>query len=243
MPVVIKARVKETTTTTGTGAVSLLGASTGFRTFLSAVGNGNQTYYTIEDGTNWECGVGTVNSGTPPTLTRNTILASSNGGSAVNWGAGTRNVFCDIPESGLALTANNLSDMASASTCRTNLGLGTSATMAASRFGLIDSGMSGGTNGKVVRISGSNTWTNASQADTAAQLYCLGFKTSEGIYLAGSYVPGLSSLTADTTYYLSTGGDLTSTAPTPSSSVRLVAIGKAISSTSLYFNPALPIGG
>jgi hypothetical protein len=126
---VTRARVKETTTTTGTGAVSLLGAATGFRTFISAVGNGVQCYYTIEDGTNWEQGIGTVNSGTPPTLSRNTIIASSNGGAAVNWGAGTRNVFCDFPETGIALTANNLSDLASASSARTNLGLGTVATL------------------------------------------------------------------------------------------------------------------
>lgn len=128
MAILTRARVKETTTTTGTGTVSLLGTSTGFRTFVAGVGTGNQCYYTIEDGTNWEQGIGTVTSGSPSTLSRTTIISSSNGGAAVNWGAGTRNVFCDFPESGLALTANNLSDLASASTSRTNLGLGTAAT-------------------------------------------------------------------------------------------------------------------
>lgn len=58
MPLVLKDRVQETTTTTGTGAVTLDGASTGYQTF-DAIGNFNQTYYTITDGTNWEAGIGT----------------------------------------------------------------------------------------------------------------------------------------------------------------------------------------
>lgn len=238
MPIVMRDRVKETTTTTGTGAVTLLGAATGFKTFLAAVGNGNQTYYCIEDGTNWETGVGTVST-TGPTLSRDTLLASSTG-ALINWGAGTRNVFCTYPATGLALTANNLSDM-TAATCRTNLGLGTSATMGASRFGLIDSGQAGGTNGKVVRVSAANTWVDASQADTVDQLRCLAFKTAEGYYLPGSYISGLSGLTANTVYYLSTSGNLTSSAPSPSTTVRLVAVGKALSTTSLLFSPETPI--
>ncbi len=92
-----KDRVKETSTTTGTGAYTLLGAVTGFQAF-SAIGDGNTCYYTATDGTNWETGIGTyASSGT--TLTRTTILASSNAGSAVSWSAGSRTIFCDIPAS------------------------------------------------------------------------------------------------------------------------------------------------
>lgn len=95
MAFIVKDRVKETTTTTGTGTLTLAGASTGFQAF-SVIGDGNTTFYTITDGTDWEVGIGTYTlSGT--TLSRDTILESSNSGSAVNWGAGTKDVFCTYP--------------------------------------------------------------------------------------------------------------------------------------------------
>lgn len=97
MAFVLADRVRETTTTTGTGTVTLAGAVTGFQTF-AAIGNANTTYYTIAGlGTSeWEVGIGTYTSvGT--TLARNTVLASSNAGSLVNFSAGTKDVFCDYP--------------------------------------------------------------------------------------------------------------------------------------------------
>lgn len=97
MAFVLADRVKETTTTTGTGTITLAGATTGYQSF-SAIGNGNTTYYTIAgQGTSeWEVGIGTyTSSGT--TLSRDTVLASSNSGSAVNFSAGTKDVFCDYP--------------------------------------------------------------------------------------------------------------------------------------------------
>jgi hypothetical protein len=97
MAFVLADRVRETTTTTGTGTVTLAGAVLGFQTF-SAIGNGNTTYYTIAgQGTSeWEVGIGTyTSSGT--TLSRTTVLASSNSGSLVNFSAGTKDVFCDYP--------------------------------------------------------------------------------------------------------------------------------------------------
>lgn len=88
-------RVKETTTTTGTGTITLAGAASGFRSF-SVVGDGNLVYYAIVGTTEWEVGIGTyTSSGT--TLARTTVLASSNSGSAVNFSAGTKDVFCTIP--------------------------------------------------------------------------------------------------------------------------------------------------
>ena len=97
MPLVLKDRVKETSTTTGTGTLTLGGAATGFQSF-AVIGNGNTTYYAIFDRTSqaWEVGVGTyTSSGT--TLTRDTVLESSNSGSLVNFGAGTKDVFCTYP--------------------------------------------------------------------------------------------------------------------------------------------------
>lgn len=105
MALVIADRVKETTTTTGTGTVTLAGAATGFQSF-AAVGNGNTTFYTIADqiGSNWEVGIGTyTSSGT--TLSRDTVLASSNSGSLVNFGAGTKDVFVTYPASAAAFGA------------------------------------------------------------------------------------------------------------------------------------------
>ena len=97
MALVLADRVKETTTTTGTGTVTLLGASTGFQSF-AAVGDANTTYYTIAGQTTseWEVGIGTyASSGT--TLARTVVLSSSNSGSAVNFSAGTKDVFVTYP--------------------------------------------------------------------------------------------------------------------------------------------------
>ena len=97
MALVIKDRVKETTTTTGTGTYTLAGAEVGFQSF-SAIGNGNTTYYTVTDGGDWEVGIGTYTaSGT--TLARTTILSSSNSDNAVNWSAGEKFVFVTQPSS------------------------------------------------------------------------------------------------------------------------------------------------
>lgn len=97
MALVVADRVKETTTTAGTGTVTLLGASTGYQSF-AAVGNGNTTYYTIAatTGTEWEVGIGTyTSSGT--TLSRDTVLSSSNSGALVSFSAGTKDVFVTYP--------------------------------------------------------------------------------------------------------------------------------------------------
>jgi len=87
----------ETTQTTGTGTLDLDGASTGFRTFVAGLGNGNTAAYVITDGVEWETGTGVVTDSSPDTLSRVSVLASSNGGSLVNWtndNANERDVFC-----------------------------------------------------------------------------------------------------------------------------------------------------
>ena len=94
MALVVKDRVKETSTTSGTGTFTLAGAANGFQSF-AAIGNGNTTFYTIVGGTQWEVGIGTyTSSGT--TLSRDTVLSSSTG-SKIDFAAGTKDVFCTYP--------------------------------------------------------------------------------------------------------------------------------------------------
>jgi hypothetical protein len=96
MALVLADRVREQSTTTGTGTLVLNGAVVGFQTFSTAIGNGNTTYYTISNPgtTEWEVGIGTVSAGQ---LARSTILSSSNSGSLVNFSAGTKDVFVTYP--------------------------------------------------------------------------------------------------------------------------------------------------
>ena len=100
MALVINDRVKESSTTTGTGAIALGGAVSGFETFAAGIGNSNTTYYAIHNqGTSeWEVGYGTLD-GTSANLTRTTPISSSNSDSAVDFGAGTKDVFCTMPAS------------------------------------------------------------------------------------------------------------------------------------------------
>jgi hypothetical protein len=97
MPLVVKDRVKSSTTTTGTGTITLGAAATGFQSF-AVIGNANTTYYTITDVATgaWEVGIGTYTaSGT--TLSRDTVLESSNSGNLVNFGSGSKDVFVTYP--------------------------------------------------------------------------------------------------------------------------------------------------
>jgi len=101
MALVLNDRVKETSTTQGTGTLNLAGAVTGFVTFVAGIGNSNTTYYTIfEQGTaNFEVGIGTVTDATPDTLARDTVLSNSLGNtSKINF-SGTLDVFCTMPAS------------------------------------------------------------------------------------------------------------------------------------------------
>ena len=97
MPLVLKDRVKETSTTTGTGTLTLAGASSGFQSF-SVIGDGNTTYYAIVDSSagDWEVGVGTY-SASGGTLSRDTVFESSNSNNAIDFGAGSKDVFVTYP--------------------------------------------------------------------------------------------------------------------------------------------------
>jgi len=144
MALVINNRVRETTATTGTGAQTLAGAVDGFQTFSAGIGNSNTTYYAISLNTEneWEVGLGTLN-GDSSTLTRTTVLESSNSDSAVDFSAGTKEVFCTLPsEKALYLDASGA--LANA-TVITDANINASGTASSSTF-----------------LRGDNSWTAVS---------------------------------------------------------------------------------
>lgn len=91
-------RVRETTTTTGSGVITLAGAVTGFQALSAVMANGDEGYFCIAGGAEWEVFRGTYNAGI---LSRDWILSSSNGGAAVNFSAGTKDVVMTVPASQL----------------------------------------------------------------------------------------------------------------------------------------------
>ena len=105
MALVLNDRVRETSTSQGTGTINLAGAVTGFQTFVSGIGTGNTTYYAIfEEGTNlFEIGLGTVTDATPDPLSRTTVLSNSSGNTSNidfnSGGSSTLSVFCTMPAS------------------------------------------------------------------------------------------------------------------------------------------------
>ena len=128
MALVLNDRVKETTTTTGTGAIALGGAVSSFETFGAGVGNSNTTYYAIvhQTANEFEVGLGTLD-GTSANLTRTTVISSSNSDAAVNFSAGTKDVFCTFPASktmDMVLTGQGDLAYASAANTPARLGIG-----------------------------------------------------------------------------------------------------------------------
>lgn len=102
--------------------------------------------------------------------------------------------------------------------------------------------LSGGTNGKIVRINGTNTVVNASYNDTAVQLNTILLKQND-VYYASGVVTGLSGLSPGAPYFVGSDGSLTATPPTPSSTVRVTYVGFALNTTDLLFRPGIPISG
>jgi len=103
-------------------------------------------------------------------------------------------------------------------------------------------GQSGGTNGNIVRMSSADTWVDAANTDTTAQLWTVAFKQGNEYYLNG-VVTGLTGLTAGSAYWLDTAGGITTTAPTPSATVHQLFVGFAPNATTFVFRPGIPILG
>ena len=122
MALVLNDRVKETSTTTGTGDVTFAGTITGFDTFATGIGNDNTTYYAIAHRTadEWEVGLGTLSSDSS-TMERTTVLTNSDGNtSKITLGAGTKDIFCTFPASKtMDMTLTTAGDILYASSANT----------------------------------------------------------------------------------------------------------------------------
>jgi hypothetical protein len=182
MAFVIADRVRETTTTTGTGSVTLAGAYISFQSFSAAIGNGNSTYYTISNSTanEWEVGIGTYTSGTN-SLSRTTVLASSNAGSLVSFSAGTKDVFVTQPAERSLLVQSAGSGLFAGNAAFTANGL------------LYANATTTVTTGSVLTFDGSQTILNGAYALSGDDfVYSYGGGTS-GQRRAGFYLDGTNS--------------------------------------------------
>ena len=163
MALVIADRVRESSTTSGTGTFSLSGAIVGYQTFSAAIGNGNTTYYTISNPgtTEWEVGIGTVSAGQ---LARSTILDSSNGGALVNFSAGTKDVFVTYPAD-KAVYLDSSGNVSPLGTVNSGTWQGTTITVP---YG--GTGATSFTNGALIRGNGTSALSPASAADIVAAI-------------------------------------------------------------------------
>src|SRR6056300_1004077 len=166
MALVVNDRVKETSTTTGTGTFDLAGAVSGFESFVTGIGNSNTTYYAIvnENG-EFEVGLGTVTDAATDTLSRDTIISSSNSDSAVNFGAGTKNVFCTLPASKAVILDSSGNIVANNGSNLTNLNATNvaSGTLSSDRLPTVPTSKGGtglttiGTANQVLAVNGAGT--------------------------------------------------------------------------------------
>jgi hypothetical protein len=194
MALILKDRVKVSTTTTGTGTLSLGAAEQGFQDF-SSIGNGNTTYYTITNGADWEVGIGTYSS-TGDTLTRDTVLDSSAGGAKVDFPAGAKEVFVVYPAAKQISDGSNISQLTNDAGFTTNTGTVTSVDLTAG------TGIS--VSGGPITGSGAITVTNTAPDQTVT------LTQGANVTITGTY-PSFTIAASDTTYSAGTGLNLSGT--------------------------------
>lgn len=181
MPVLAD-RVRETTTTTGTGTLTLDGAQSGYQSFVAAFGTSASVYYVISGGTDWEVGIGTTGTGT---LSRDTILRSSNAGAAVNWGAGTKDVFCAYVADRAVTTSDSATltnkTISGASNTLSNIpNSATTATDVSTASAIASRDANGSSSFKNVKFDGTSSGTVTVQPAAAAGTWSLTLPTTAG---------------------------------------------------------------
>jgi len=263
MALIVADRVQETTTTTGTGTYTLAGAKDGYQSF-AAVGDGNTCYYAITDGTDWETGIGTFTlSGT--TLARTTIIESSNSDAAVNWGAGSKDIFVTAPADktllvGRNLYADNPSSPTAPSATGTNavaIGSGASATGFSSfSFGqgassTADQAFSFGLNAEATAVRSLSLFGEAGSTESTAIGYNSALQKAKTVTgsgamaLGGSRASGADSFAAaidsnSSSYGASATNSIAMGKQAKATSISAVAIGESNSASALW---ACSIGG
>lgn len=206
-------RVKETTTTTGTGALTLDGATTGYQSFTTAFGNGVSVYYVIAGGAEWEVGIGTTGAGT---LSRDTVLQSSNADALVPFSAGVKDVFCSyvadraVTTSDLATLTNKTIDDISNFVGANQLHVKVKATENLAK-------------GDVCKVTGWNAGENAIEVARVSAGTDIAFGMTDSVINIGDlgtlvntgFVEGLNtnSFAPGTILYPNTSGGVTSTKP------------------------------
>jgi hypothetical protein len=218
-------RVKETTTTAGSGTVTLLGAESGFQSFGSGVLNGNKTFYTIIDGSGWEVGIGQVATGASDTLTRDTILDSSNSNNALNLSGGAATVFSTYPaDKSVHLDENGVLSKTVDISSETNLAAtsgvaldgdtikGVAATTSASGVALLSSGVVADDATVAMTPKALYDWTGSTKIATVGTI---GAGTWQGTAIASGYIAAAATWNgkadSDTTYTAGTGLQLNGT--------------------------------
>ena len=190
MPLVLANRVQESATANTTVSFTLTGAIAGFQTF-SVIGDTNTTYYSATDGSsNWEVGLGTYST-TGPTLTRTTVYASSNAGSAVTF-SGTVNVFVTYP-SGRSVNLNETGNVSALGTVSSGTTPTNVTTKTASAITYTITG-GGGTVGGCFLVTGSGA--SSTQGNTSGTLYSAGAFGTAKVTTAGDTVSVTYSTTA-----------------------------------------------
>jgi hypothetical protein len=165
-------RVKESSTTTGTGTLTLDGAATGFQTFSGAFGNSVSVYYVIAGGSQWEVGIGTTGAGT---LSRDTVLQSSNADALVDLAAGTKDVFCSYVADRAVTTVDAATltnkTISGASNTLSNIG---NAALTNSSVTVNGTAISLGSSGTVTAAAGTLTGATLASGVTASSLTSVG---------------------------------------------------------------------
>lgn len=274
--IVLGDRAVETFATTGTGTVTLDGpvattaAYGAMQSIANAVGDGVRTYYAAFQGEDWEIGIGRAHKGTGgahDTFERLTPLRSTRPGNVlVTWGAGTKAIFTTVPGGSILLVGNLLAELsASKDAVCANIGaartnaylsianalseLAASAATARSSIGAASatiSGLSGGTDGKVVRLNGtSGTVVDADWNDSVEQLSVVFMKQGGLYYPVNRAVAGFTGLDPAKYYYLGDNGAMTAfsagSSPTITTTQVRLFLGRPISSTTLFFVAGIPM--